>query len=183
MSFIKKIPGFRSGSKWKQFVAILGYGFILLVIYAALSGDPEGSSPHASQEAIAQNQNTSSDLAQNTTPQVSSEQTKAEPQQPQEPTWTEVASWSGSGIKNTETFQVSSREWRINWETSNENIAGIFQVLVYDANGSNQMPVSIPVNAQGVGSDTTYIREGPGAFYLEINSANVDWKITVEDQR
>ena len=69
------------------------------------------------------------------------------------PAWQWVAGWSGSGIKETETFSVQS-EWRITWETKNEKKegAGIFQIYVHD---ENDKLVSLAANKQGVGKDTS----------------------------
>lgn len=36
MSFIKKLPGFRSGNKWKMIIAMIIYSFILMAILASL---------------------------------------------------------------------------------------------------------------------------------------------------
>ncbi len=168
---LNKIPGFRSGSKWKKTVAIFGYGLIILAIIGALSGGPDKG-----QDA---------DVISASQDQTTTEQPQAPNSKP-EPTWQPVKEWSGNGMKSTETFRIASREWRINWETQNENIAGILGIYVYKADGSsqsNQMPVAIPVNTQGIGKDTAYVHEGPGEFYLQISSANVDWHIIVEDQR
>jgi len=97
-------------------------------------------------------------------------------------TWQEVRRWTGGGIKQTETFSVASREWRITWKSSNEAFAGagILQVFVYDENGGM---VSLAANKQGTGSDVSYVRAAPGRFYLMINSGNLDWDVMVEDQR
>lgn len=97
-------------------------------------------------------------------------------------TWQQVMRWTGSGIKQTETFPVASREWRITWKSSNEAFpgAGILQIFVYDESGGM---VSLAANKQGTGSDVSYVRAAPGRFYLMINSGNLDWDVTVEDQR
>lgn len=96
--------------------------------------------------------------------------------------WTQVASWSGNGIKQTESFSINSREWRISWQATNEVLAGagIVQIMVYGDDGSL---VTLAANKQGTGSDTSYVRSAPGRHYLMINSGNVDWTVTVEDQR
>lgn len=52
--------------------------------------------------------------------------------------------------------------------------------MVYDADGGM---VDIVVNAQGVGEDESFVRTKPGEYYLDINSANVDWTISVEEKR
>ena len=84
-------------------------------------------------------------------------------------------------MKETETFPVASREWRIRWRSSNEAFnGGILQVYVYDDAGKI---VGIPVNQGGPGADVSYVRSGPGMRYLKINGANIDWHVVVEDQR
>lgn len=39
MSLIRKIPGFRSGKKWKMILASIGYFFIFIIILGALFGE------------------------------------------------------------------------------------------------------------------------------------------------
>lgn len=95
--------------------------------------------------------------------------------------WRTVASWKGEGIKDTETFSVQSREWRITWETKNEKMAGASIIQIYVYNEKDEL-VTLAANKQGVGKDTSYVR-GQGKFYLKINSANVEWSVLVEDQR
>ncbi|HLN65341.1 MAG TPA: hypothetical protein VK464_27785 [Symbiobacteriaceae bacterium] len=115
-----------------------------------------------------------------TTAPAKTEPAPAAPAPKPEPTWQAVKTWEGTGIVNTETFAMSTREWRINWQTTNEQVAGILQVFVYDQNGGL---VSLPVNHQGVGKNISYVRASPGKFYLTINSANVKYKVTVEELR
>ena len=44
---------------------------------------------------------------------------------PSSPSWRAVKSWGGNGIKETETFSVASREWRIKWESAKIKIRGL----------------------------------------------------------
>ena len=98
------------------------------------------------------------------------------------PEWTEVLSRSGEGIIQTQSFDVASREWRVTWVTRNEPFenAGIFQIMVHDAETDEL--ITLAANLQGVGGDTSYVRSPPGRYYLGVNSGNVEWEITVEDQ-
>jgi hypothetical protein len=97
--------------------------------------------------------------------------------------WQEVAKWTGSGIKQTESFQINNREWRVSWQTTNEAFAGagIFQIMVHRS--SDDALVTLAANKQGIGSDVSYVRGNPGRYYLAINSGNVNWSVRVEDQR
>lgn len=108
---------------------------------------------------------------------------------PQPPTgaWTPVTSWAGSGMKETEMFPIASREWRIKWRSSiRSSGSGVLQVYVYSEDGRL---VSLAANqeaTEATGSDESgdsYVRSGPGRHYLMINSANVDWSVSVEDRR
>ena len=95
---------------------------------------------------------------------------------------TEIASWTGSGIKSTETFITTDKEFRIEWTTTNEAFpgAGILQIFVYDENGNM---VNLAANVTGAKEDVSYVRTKPGRYYLEINSANVNWAVVVKEMR
>ena len=97
-----------------------------------------------------------------------------------EKSWQAVNSWEGTGIKNTEPFTITGNQWRINW--SNKDTTGfggsILQISVYKP-GAN-FPIEMAANAQGTASDTSYVYES-GEFYLNVNSANGNWAISVED--
>jgi hypothetical protein len=98
-------------------------------------------------------------------------------------TWTNIASGSGRGIKETESFVTQTREWRISWRTTNEPSprASIIQIFVHDADDDRM--VSLAANQQGLAQDTSYVRSAPGRHYLKINSANADWTVTAEELR
>lgn len=97
-------------------------------------------------------------------------------------TWTAIASWRGTGMKQTEGFHTTAREWRIRWAATNEVMkgAGLLQIYVHD--GSDRM-VSLAANALGERADVSYVRTPPGEHYLQISSANIDYTITVEERR
>ncbi len=111
-------------------------------------------------------------------------QTAAPATAPPQPakTWHAIKTWSGSGMKETERFRTTNREWRVRWESRNEPFAGagILQVYVYDGSGGM---VAVAANKQGPGSDVSYVRSDPGDHYLMLNSANIDYTVTVEEER
>ena len=43
--------------------------------------------------------------------------------------WVAVKSWSGSGIKKTENFEITGSDWRVNWKSDGKN--GNNSILVY----------------------------------------------------
>ncbi len=111
----------------------------------------------------------------NTASQSPQEATQATP----EPKWVPVKSWKGNGGKKTEPFTITGKQWRINW--SNKDATGfggtILQVFVYEPGKS--LPTDVAINSQA-GQDTSYVYKS-GEFYLQINGANGNWDISIEE--
>ncbi|HTE06233.1 MAG TPA: hypothetical protein VK824_08555 [Planctomycetota bacterium] len=99
---------------------------------------------------------------------------------PRATSWGRVGTWSGSGPKQTAMFDVASGEWRLEWTAKDAAGAGYVGIAVYNESGAL---VAMPVNQASGGSDTSYVHAKPGRYYLDINAANVEWTVTVEDQR
>lgn len=104
--------------------------------------------------------------------EASSKETPIEPStndqdSPSTSTWQDVVSWEGKGIKNTETFHISSNVWRISWDTKPGQYGEMnFQIYVFDADGAL---VDIAANVIGEDSDNSIMR-GSGDYYLKINT-------------
>lgn len=96
--------------------------------------------------------------------------------------WDTVESWDGSGSKETRTVKIDAREWLLSWSATNEAMpgAGLLQIFVYRSGGSLE---ALPVNQQGEGSDVSYVHARPGRFYLQINSANLEWEVDLQVPR
>ena len=97
--------------------------------------------------------------------------------------WHKVASWSGSGIKSTEAFSVSGRQWRVKWSfRSSSDIGAIMQIFVEKP--GEDLPIGLAANTTNErgGADVSYF-DGPGEFRLNMNCANADWKVEVEEER
>ncbi|WP_410508414.1 hypothetical protein RSJ42_16925 [Methanosarcina hadiensis] len=87
-----------------------------------------------------------------------------------------ITSWSGSSTKNTETFHIPSKEWKISWKTYPGQYGDMnFQIYVYNSDGSLK---NVAANVIGENSDYSIIR-GSGDYYLTINTAQ-PYEITVE---
>lgn len=83
------------------------------------------------------------------------------------PGWHEIVRWEGKGLKNTETFNIPSHEWRILWDTKpSGTYEGILQIYVYnDAGGM----VTVAANVLGRDEESSIMR-GAGKYYLTINA-------------
>ena len=93
---------------------------------------------------------------------------------------TEVESFQGTGIQETPPFQVQSDTWRIsyNWSSTNEDFGGIFQIYVHSAE-TDELATIISVEQPGSGE--SFVNEGAGSYYLNVNTAGAEWTVTVED--
>lgn len=93
-------------------------------------------------------------------------------------TWKKVISWEGKSSKNTETFHISSDEWRIRWSTKTGEYGDMnFIVLVYKANDTL---LDVAINTIGENSDVSYMR-GSGNYYLSIDTLQ-PYTIIVEEK-
>lgn len=92
-----------------------------------------------------------------------------------------VANWSGSGIKTTDSFTITSSKWDIQWssnpEMMNGTSVGMLQLYVYNINNTS-LPVTIVANTSEQTSDDSYIYQH-GTFYLIISGANTTWTVNV----
>lgn len=96
--------------------------------------------------------------------------------------WVKVQTFTGQGDKTTAPFHISGSEWRINWTAVPESPEfGGFGFFVYPEGETASYVESIDT-PHGSGSDTTYIYEGKGNFYVKVFAANESsWTIEIED--
>ncbi len=107
------------------------------------------------------------------------EQKQQSPEQ-KKVTWQKVKSWSGTGIKNTEPFTITGKQWRVVWSIKDTTGYGAAILQVYVKKPGVKLFNHILVNITGTASDVTYFYES-GEFYLEIYGGNGDWSISVEE--
>ncbi len=95
--------------------------------------------------------------------------------------WRPLGSWSGHGDTQTESFEIGYTEVRLRWVTRNESRpgAGKFHVTVHSSVSGRELADAI--NRQGTDHGTAYVGVDPHYSYLLIESANLDWWITVEE--
>ena len=95
--------------------------------------------------------------------------------------WRPIATWSGHGDTQTESFNIESGEWRVRWQTTRENPpgAGTFRVTAHSAVSGR--PIQLVVDHQGVGHGIGIVTDDPRLYHLVIESANLDWSIVVDE--
>jgi hypothetical protein len=79
--------------------------------------------------------------------------------------WEPIKRWSGRGDQQLDSFQSDSGALRIEWEA--KRVPG----------------ASAPIlEHRGKGKGTAYVSEEPRVFFMEVTSADVDWKIGVAER-
>jgi hypothetical protein len=93
----------------------------------------------------------------------------------------EVQTFTGTGIKETQPFTVTSDTWRLRYDVQSstpDQQFSSFDMSVYKT--GNTIPESV-ITLERPGSDATYVNAGAGTYYLSIESANATWTVTVEE--
>ena len=70
---------------------------------------------------------------------------------------------------------------RMHWRTKNEAPpgAGTFKLILQSAISGRELQHT--VDETGTGEGTAYVAEDPRAFYMSVESSNLDWWVTVEE--
>lgn len=95
--------------------------------------------------------------------------------------WRPIVSFSGRGDSQTESFDISSTEWRIKWETKGAAppSSGTFHVEVHSAVSGR--PLMDAVRQRGNGHGIAYVSEEPRLYELVIESRGLDWSVQVQE--
>ena len=96
-------------------------------------------------------------------------------------TWHTLGTWSGHGDRQTESFDITSGALRVSWETSRDapSARGAFRVELHSAISGR--PLETVVDVEGPGADSVRVAASPRVAYLLIESADLDWTITLEE--
>jgi len=96
--------------------------------------------------------------------------------------WKPIGSWSGRGDKQTETFTSDNGGFRVHWDTTNEARPG-GRLRVVFRSGDSGREIIEAIDARGVGSGVEEVAaERPRWYYVTIESANVDWKVSIDER-
>ncbi len=144
---------------------------VVIVIVGIIGGSGDNAKETNAPES--DNQEPQNEEQQNNDAKPVKEEVKKEAQ------WVETIRFEGESIKDTETFNISSNEWRIAWSTKPSDLGEMnFQIYVYKADGSLE---SVAANVIGEANDTSYVR-GSGDYYLTINTAQ-PYTIIIEEKK
>ena len=97
--------------------------------------------------------------------------------------WKPVGSWAGRGDRQTETFTSDTGGFRVHWEATRESAAGGGRLRVVFRSGDSGREIIEAIDAHGAGSGTEEVAaDRPRWFYITIESADVDWKVSVDER-
>ena len=97
--------------------------------------------------------------------------------------WKPIGSWSGRGDKQTETFTGDTGGFRVHWEAAKEAPAGGGRLRVVFRSGDSGREIIEAIDARGMGGGTEEVAaERPRWYYITIESANVDWKVSLDER-
>ena len=91
----------------------------------------------------------------------------------------EVETITGTGSKQTAPFTIEGDVFRITSEveaTADPEFLG-FSIFVQDEDGG----FVAFITQEQEGTETSFINEGPGEFFLDIGSANANYTVTIAD--
>ncbi|MGA8905219.1 MAG: hypothetical protein WB661_09455 [Candidatus Bathyarchaeia archaeon] len=158
-----------------KFLALLIIVFIVGALLGAAGSTHRGTTTIT--ETV-QNQSTYTSV-QTLTAQLSSTQTANQGE------WKTISTVTGSASKDTADFTAPTNYWRIVYTIQAQN--GLeqyasFTIFVYPSSETQSFVASAALFKSG--TDTTYIRAGPGDFWIKVIAANlVSWTIEVQVQQ
>jgi hypothetical protein len=95
--------------------------------------------------------------------------------------WRPVGSWAGHGNLQTSSFESGSGQLRVRWKTSGavHPGAGRFELEAHSAISGRTL--DSVVDTKGAGEGTGYVDQDPHVFYMEVESADLDWTFAVDE--
>jgi hypothetical protein len=95
--------------------------------------------------------------------------------------WQPLGTWSGTGDRQTESFDVRTGTLKLVWEAFDERAPGAGRLRVELHSAISGRPLQTVVDTVGVGLDSAYVADEPRVSYLVITSEGVDWRVRVEE--
>jgi hypothetical protein len=90
----------------------------------------------------------------------------------------ELGTWSGRGDRQTDSFDVTTGALRLRWE-ARETAPGAGRLRVTLHSAISGRALQTVVDVQGSGGSAVDFQDEPRVSYLVIESAGVDWKMTL----
>ena len=94
--------------------------------------------------------------------------------------WREVGSWSGTGHRQTESFEVSQFAMRLRWRVVRETTPGQGHLTVTLHSAVSGRPLQTLVDATGIASGEALVADDLRPAHFVIEGEHVEWQMTLE---
>jgi hypothetical protein len=97
--------------------------------------------------------------------------------------WNHLATWTGSGDAQLDSFTSDTGALRIEWDAKPARDAagpGTFRVAIHSSISGR--PLAVPVDHRGPGSGTAFVSEEPRVFFADVSAQDLDWRITISER-
>ena len=94
--------------------------------------------------------------------------------------WREVGSWSGTGHRQTESFEVSQFAMRLRWRVVRETKPGQGHLTVTLHSAVSGRPLQTLVDATGIASGEALVADDLRPAHFVIEGEHVEWQMTLE---
>jgi len=96
--------------------------------------------------------------------------------------WLKMGAWSGHGDRQTDSFDGETGAFRITWDAKGAppSAPGTLKITLHSAVSGR--PLAVAVDQQGAGGGTTYVNEDPRSFFFVVESKNLDWSFSTDEQ-
>ncbi len=94
--------------------------------------------------------------------------------------WREVGSWSGTGHRQTESFEVSQFAMRLRWRVVRETTPGQGHLTVTLHSAVSGRPLQTLVDATGVASGEALVADDLRPAHFVIEGERVEWQMTLD---
>jgi hypothetical protein len=95
--------------------------------------------------------------------------------------WHPLGTWTGTGDRQTESFDVRTGTLKLVWETFDERAPGAGRLRIELHSAISGRPLQTVVDTLGVGLDSVYVADEPRVSYLVIASEGVGWRVRLEE--
>jgi len=102
------------------------------------------------------------------------------PPAPTEIAWREIGAWSGSGPRQTESFEVSQFAMRLRWQVIRESAPGQGHFTVTLHSAVSGRPLQTLVETTRVESGEVLVADDLRPAHFVVDAAHVEWRMVLD---
>ena len=98
---------------------------------------------------------------------------------PSATSWRTLGNWSGTGDRQTGSFDVTTGALRLAWEARADETEGRLRITLHSAISGR--PLETVVDSRGSAADTAHVALEPRVAYLRIEAVGLEWHLTLDE--